>query len=377
MSERHAVITDDMLAQLRRRIGVEWHPTEPWYNEYATKDAIRHFAHGIGDDNPLWCDEEHAQNTRYGSIIAPPCFLNSVYWPIGTWGGLPGVHAFHSGNDWEWFRPVYEGDRITYSETLTDVLEKSSQYARRIIIQVSDTVYRNQHQQVVAKAKGWCVRAERGAASEMGKYAKIAKQTYTPEELKRIEADYDREEVRGANPRYWEDVKVGEELVAVVKGPLSTRDIIAWTVGAGSYFIRAHKLALNYRRRHPKAVLKDETTGFEDVPELVHFEDAPAREISISAAYDYGPQRVSWVSQVLTNWMGDDGFLKRLSVELRRFNMVGDTTWCKGKVTRKYMDDGRFAVDLDVWGENQRGEVTAPGRATVLLPSREKGPPEF
>jgi len=31
-----------------------------------TRDAIRHYAHGIGDDNPLWCDPSYARQSRYG-----------------------------------------------------------------------------------------------------------------------------------------------------------------------------------------------------------------------------------------------------------------------------------------------------------------------
>jgi hypothetical protein len=44
-------------------------------------------------------------------------------------------------------------------------------------------------------------------------------------------------------------------------------------------------------------------------------------------------------------------------------------------VTRRYLADGaRPAVDLDLTAENQRGEQTTPGHATILLPSREHGP---
>ena len=46
----------------------------------------------------------------------------------------------------------------------------------------------------------------------------------------------------------------------------------------------------------------------------------------------------------------------------------------RGRVERKYLAEGdRPAVELEIWGENQRGEVTTPGHATVLLPSREHG----
>jgi len=68
-------ITEQGLADLRRRIGVKITDTlEPWCHE-ATRDNIRHYAHGIGDDNPLWCDPDYAAGTRWGGIIAPPSFL--------------------------------------------------------------------------------------------------------------------------------------------------------------------------------------------------------------------------------------------------------------------------------------------------------------
>ena len=160
---------------------------------------------------------------------------------------------------------------------------------------------------------------------------------------------------------------VGEELTPVVKGPLTLRDLVTWVMGAGSPYMRAHRFALEYERRHPSLAMIDSQTGQIDVPELVHMEETRAQEIGIPGAYDYGCQRSSWLGHVLTNWMGDDGFLKKLYMELRRFNVVGDTTWCKGKVTRKYVENGEALVDVEVWAENQRGEITAPGRAVVRL----------
>ena len=56
-------ITEEGLDELRRRIGVKIGETaEPWCHE-ATRDNIRHYAHGIGDDNPLWCEPEYAAKT--------------------------------------------------------------------------------------------------------------------------------------------------------------------------------------------------------------------------------------------------------------------------------------------------------------------------
>jgi len=97
----------------------------------------------------------------------------------------------------------------------------------------------------------------------------------------------------------------------------------------------------------------------------------------VPGTYDYGPQRSSWMCTLITNWMGDAGFLKRVRTEMRRFNIVGDTTFCKGKVTRKYVKDKTALVDFEIAAENQRGEVTTPGIATVALPSRDVTLPAF
>ena len=53
---------------------------------------------------------------------------------------------------------------------------------------------------------------------------------------------------------------------------------------------------------------------------------------------------------------------------------MGDTHTMSSTVTRKYVGEHGPAIDLQIWGENQRGETTCPGHATILLPSREHGP---
>jgi len=65
-------ITEEGLDALRQRIGVKIGQTaEPWCHE-ATRDNIRHYAHGIGDDNPLWCVPEYAKKTTFGDVVALP-----------------------------------------------------------------------------------------------------------------------------------------------------------------------------------------------------------------------------------------------------------------------------------------------------------------
>ncbi|MBI2907467.1 MAG: MaoC family dehydratase N-terminal domain-containing protein [Chloroflexi bacterium] len=370
-------ITEEALAELRSRIGVERVPYR--YNEEATRDAIRHFCDGIGDDNPLFRDESYARKSRYGCIIAPVMFLNSVTWANGGGMGLPGVHGFNSGANWLAFDTVRVGDYITSRQKLTDVIEKkTSIMGGKAVLQVAQTTYWNHRGIMLATAKGWSMRIERTAAKERGKNAGLGNYRYTPEELRAIEEAYDNEEIRGARVRYWEDVQIGDELHPVVKGPLNRTDLTAFEAGTlgGAALGRggAHKFLLQYRRRHPAWSRVDPETGTYDIPERVHDDSAFAQEIGVGGAYDYGCQRASWLGNLMTHWIGDDGFLKSIYMEMRGFNVIGDTTWCRGKVTGKRIENGEHLVDCEIRCQNQRGVITSPGRATVVLSNKEVTP---
>lgn len=83
-----------------------------------------------------------------------------------------------------------------------------------------------------------------------------------------------------------------------------------------------------------------------------------------------GNLKLAYIANALTDWAGDDGWIERLFIEYRKMDVVNSTLSAKGKVTKKYEQDGRRLVDLDVWVENDQGETTTPGRATLRLPSR-------
>ncbi|MFQ6019531.1 MAG: MaoC/PaaZ C-terminal domain-containing protein [Dehalococcoidia bacterium] len=74
--------------------------------------------------------------------------------------------------------------------------------------------------------------------------------------------------------------------------------------------------------------------------------------------------------RVITDWMGDDGWLRRFRFEMRRQQRPGDLMVCNGRVSSKYVQDGQHYVECEVWAENVREGVTAPGRAWVVLPAR-------
>ena len=371
---RFPKITDQAMDALRGRVGVRIENTlEPWCHE-ATRDNIRHYAHGIGDDNPLWCDPAYAAKSRFGGLVALPSFLFATSRIVsGYVGGLPGVHAMWAGADWTWHKPVHRNDEITTTAWLKDLIEHETKFAGRAVQQIYHVDFHNQHGDLVAGADSWCFRTDRDQARETGtKYTEVksrGEQTYTEEELARIYKLYHDEEIRGATPRYWDDVTEGEALPPMVKGPMTVTGFIAYAQGWGGLYIRANKLAWKQIHAHPGLGIPNRF-GIPDCPERVHWEPEFALMVGAPGAYDYGPERCSWLTHHVTNWMGDDGFLRQASCKIRRHNPEGDTLFFSGKVVRKFVEDGRHLVEIGQEARNQTDELSVLGSAVVELPVR-------
>ncbi|WP_416896425.1 MAG: MaoC family dehydratase N-terminal domain-containing protein [Minwuia sp.] len=367
-------ITDDGLEQLRRRTGkLITGSLEPWCHE-ATRDNIRHYAHGIGDDNPLWCDPDYAAKSRFGTIVAPPSFLFACDRIVsGYVGGLSGVHAMWAGADWTWHEPVLRNDEITTEARLKDLIEHQTRFAGRAIQQIYHVDFFKQDGTKVAEADSWCFRTDRDEARERGtKYKEVkarAPEPYTDAQLEAFYDLYAKEEVRGSTPRYWEDVSEGDDLPKMAKGPMTVTGFIAYAQGWGGLYIRANKLNWRQITAHPGLGIKNRF-GVPDCPERVHWEDEFAHMVGTPGAYDYGPERCSWLTHHMTNWMGDDGFLRKASCKIRRHNPVGDMLVISGKVTRKFVEYGRHLVEIEQAAHNQHDELSVLGSGVVELPSR-------
>lgn len=161
--------------------------------------------------------------------------------------------------------------------------------------------------------------------------------------------------------------KEGEKLGPMIKGPLSVRDEIAWLMGAGSPFFRAHKIEYDYEKRHPRALEYVETEEADspgDVPEIVHILNEFAQAIGVERAYDYGSQRMAWLCNLFTNWMGDEGFLWKMSGDERAFNLMGDITTFEGKVRLRGVDAvvGFYGIESLNHRDLVANEIPSPKR---------------
>lgn len=386
-------ITDEAVKQLRGRIGIpQPHPVAPHYLSPDT-DTFRIVALAYGDDNPLWCNPDYAAASRWGEPIAPPSLVGAdsvigedvltdedlARQHLLKGDPLRGVHAFYSASVREWWSPLRANRRIDRRNALVAALEKPSQFGGRAVHEWTANVFTDRDGELLSGQYRLMIRTEREKARERHKNTPQPVQTWTEEEIADVDARYLAERPRGAEPRWFEDVEVGDAIAPMLKGPLTVTDMIVWHTGMGMglYGVSALRLAAKSRVRIPRFFHRDEY-GVPDVMQRMHWDPEFARKAGNPTVHDYGRMRETWLLHACTDWMGDDAWLWKLRCEFRKFNFVSDLQTITGTVTRKYVaEDGNGrhpAVDLELAAVNQRGEITAPGGASILLPSKEFGP---
>ncbi len=134
----------------------------------------------------------------------------------------------------------------------------------------------------------------------------------------------------------WDEVNEGWELGPVVRNP-SSQQLVKYAGASGDYY------QIHYDKDFAQG------TGLEDI--IIH-----------------GALKNAFLGTLVTDWMGPQGTLRRLSCQYRGMDIPGRPITARGVVTRKYERDGEYLVDCEIWLENEAGQRTTPGRATVSLP---------
>lgn len=353
---------------------------EGWRYRYGD---IRRYALPTGDYNPLYLDKEYAEKSPYGTVIVPPGMLVQAMQVSSATDGFPGMHALWRGIMFEWKRPISVGDNIHGKTYLRKVEVKRSSLSGQSAIQEYETIVTNQEGEEVGRVVTSWSRHERTAVAEKEKKSKQQLRplaSYTPEDIVRIEEDYKKEVRRGAEPRYWEDVQIGEELPQVVNGPTNLAQRFVGEAdgrgagqvkfGGASDWGQSHAQIWSVFRKHPAAAWYNEQ-GVPAPPVVIHQSNLRARRtLGLPGGYDAGYQRFQWAIHLLTNWQGDHGFLRKLDLVMTDMIIMGDTTWSRGKVVGKRIEDGKHIVEIDFWQENQLPRIASRGSAEIVLLSR-------
>lgn len=348
---------DEFEREYRKGIGAEIDLNGSNFLTEATRDNIMNFADAIGDNNPLWTDPEYSAKSRFGKLTAPPTFLYNVnHASLPSASGtisVPILNQTHlyAGAEFEFFRPVYAGDRISVKGRPVDIARKPSKSVGEILFVTGEACYTNQDNELVGILRTITSRYVLPDRQAIGEERQAAVSSASkPVNVKSPDIlAFDRVR-RGSAPRYWEDVEIGMEMEPLEKGLLTMTEISRFGI-----MVPPAPRRIQVRR---------------EMMELGFEREASQKRAGLENASDYGPQRICWVGQFLTDWMGDDGTLKKYSVQIRHPNIIGDSNIIKGKVTGKHIVDGEHLVECGMQVENQSGLVTAPGKALISLPSR-------
>jgi acyl dehydratase len=353
-------------ARTRALTGKAVEERDPW-NQVATRDAIRHFAYGTADDNPLWLDPEYAAAGVHGGLLAPPTFLISVLYPVlhGVPDGPP-LSSLLRDIEFRWERRIREGDQLCGVTEQGDVeLVPVRGSSPRVYLE-THTTYRDANGDRVGSARSTVVRLRHRDGERV---VERDAQRYRPEELARIIAGIDAEVRTGARVLRGDDVVVGHSLPPIVRGPLTIGDLVCWHAAIGPAY-RAGPLGFKDTRATPGFVVVNPVTGWPVKFTHQHEDIHLTQQRGMPAPFDNGIMRLAWATPLLTNWMGDQGFLERLHLTIHAPVLYGDTNWYAGTVVAKTEEEAFTRVRVRVTGTNQLGAVTTAGDADVRLPRR-------
>ena len=347
---------DEFEAAYKAGLGEPMPPHRPWRT--VTQEWLVRYADGAGDYNPLFKDRDYAERGPYHSLVGPPGFLFSIDFGANAsiWGHIPEADVsmhdltiLYIGATAEWFRPIWLADRVRSIETPTDIRRTTTQQVGEALICTGTTEYWNSRSELVARLTNQMLRFRNPGSGVASSTVGADGPRIAPDPLvwNRVR--------RGGETRCWDTVSAGDAIPELPKGTYTTTELYLFSHGALS----------TRRSRQVDEGTIDMGAGGRADPEYARQARAQA------ASFDFGPQRICWLTQAITDWMGDHGMLVKMSARLRRPNLVGDTNTVRGTVTRTYRDDDDACyAEVEVENINQTGEVTASGLATVKLPAR-------
>ena len=355
---------DEWVAETEKLTGKEVRERETW-NHDVTADTVRHFAYGTDDDNPLWLDPDYAAKTGHGTLLAPPAYLVSVLYPMlhGAPMKAP-LASLIGGVAYEWSRPIRIGDRLRAVSKQDKFFEKRNKEGRRLNFVISAVSYLDQNDEAVGKATATMI-----MATQVGEAVMFKRPIHqcSDAELAELEKAFKAEKRTGGDPLHFEDVEIDLDIPPITRGPLTIGDMVAWNAAIGPSY-KAGRWGFLDLEKAPHAVALNKALNFPVKYSQQHEDFNLAAGRGMPGPFDNGVMRFAWVAPLVTNWMGDNGFLRKLDVQVRQPGIYGDVVVYRGKVTGK--DDGTGAVSLEITGTNQEGDLATRGTAEVVLPRR-------
>lgn len=138
-----------------------------------------------------------------------------------------------------------------------------------------------------------------------------------------------------ARKLYFESIRVGDELPALAKAPVDRVQLSRYAGASGDY--------------NP-----------------VHVDEVYAKSVGMPSVYAPGMLVMGMLGQLISDW-ARGGQMRRYNVRFIKMVWPGDTVVCKGRVSDRHGTGGRYFVEIDLWAENQRGELVMKGSSQIQL----------
>ena len=126
----------------------------PSFDVEVEKGRLRLFAKSVGEENPIYLDEEAAQAAGHPSLPVMPTFFFCLEMeqadPYAWFDalGIPMANALHAEQKFKYHDMAYAGDILTFSAEVTDIFAKKDG-ALEFVVQ--DNWISNQHEKLVAE----------------------------------------------------------------------------------------------------------------------------------------------------------------------------------------------------------------------------------
>lgn len=156
---------------------------------------------------------------------------------------------------------------------------------------------------------------------------------------------------------------MGERLPDAVLGPTTVWDMLVMTVGRQDQELLP-MMALKDQPNAPSA--PDPVTNIPKCFMECHLANDTAHQLGLPNAIHAGAVDRSLLLRIVTNWMGDDGFITRFAWQPRKDTYVGDTLFASAWVTEVEESTGLCKIEAIL--QNQKGIKTAAAQITVRLP---------
>jgi acyl dehydratase len=138
----------------------------------------------------------------------------------------------------------------------------------------------------------------------------------------------------------FEDVAIGQDIPNVVKGPMTTAHLVRWCAAMENWHL------IHYDWKY--------ATEHDKLPDVMV----------------NGTWKQNVMIQLLTDWVGESGWLWKIGFQFRGMNTPGDLLTAWGRVTATTARGPFGVISLDIGLRNQKGAEGTPGSATVVLPRR-------